>query len=64
MININRTYDTPASIYEATRKRWSLNPEKANEVDYILSEYKGEVKAIFKATQPWIRSPEHEKPKR
>lgn len=40
VINLNRTYDTPMSIYEATRKRWSINPKKAYEVDYILSEYK------------------------
>lgn len=59
IININKTYKTSDSVYEATRKWWVINEEKANKVDYVLSEYKGVIRAIFKPSKSWIRSPFH-----
>ncbi|MDO7253197.1 LEM-3-like GIY-YIG domain-containing protein [Helicobacter cappadocius] len=47
-ININKTYHRYTDIYEATRKSWVLNPDKANEADYVVAEYKGIIRAIFK----------------
>lgn len=59
-ININGTYnlkneDHP-NIYEATRKSWVLSPNRAKNVQYVLSEYRGVVRAIF-VPEHW----EHEK---
>ncbi len=64
IININKTYKTAESVYEATRKWRVINPEKANHIDYVLSEYKGVIRAIFKPSKPWIQSPFHEKTRR
>lgn len=55
-ININRTYDNPGSdyygkrdnIYEATRKYWKVNGNRAKMADYVLSVYHGIVRAVFK----------------
>lgn len=47
-ININKTYDRDKDIYEATRKGWILNPDKANQADYVIAEYRGISRAIFK----------------
>ena len=47
VININSTYGKKEGIYEATRKSWKLSPERAKRVDYVLSEYRGVVRAIF-----------------
>ena len=50
IININGTYNNPdTTIYDATRYCWHLTPERANQAKYILSEYQGVVRAIFKA---------------
>lgn len=59
-ININGTYNRnykgKESIYEATRKSWRLSPRRAEKVQYVLSEYRGVVRAIF-VPEKW----EHEK---
>lgn len=57
-ININNTYrglknakeadPTYSNIYEATRKHWKLSLARAEKVEYVLSEYRGVVRAIFK----------------
>ena len=59
-ININATYnlhnERHPTIYEATRKSWRLSPKRAERVEYVLSEYRGVVRAIF-VPEHW----EHEK---
>lgn len=46
-ININGTYHSSADIYEITRKSWVLNPNRANQADYVVAEYRGIIRAIF-----------------
>ena len=57
-ININTTYNIKnerhPNIYEATRKSWVLSEKKLNDIEYVLSEYRGVVRAIFKPTN-WIK---------
>jgi hypothetical protein len=57
-ININATYNIKnerhPNIYEATRKSWVLSEQKLNGIEYVLSEYRGVVRAIFKPTK-WIK---------
>ena len=48
LININKTYNRNISIYEATRKSWRLDLNKVKKVEYVLAEYKGIIRAIFK----------------
>lgn len=55
-ININKTYNQPNAdyygkrdtIYEATRKYWRLNGNRARTADYVLAVYQGIVRAVFK----------------
>lgn len=50
-ININKTYGNTKgeiSLYEATRKYWVASIQTAVKVDYVLSEYHGIVRGIFK----------------
>ncbi len=58
-ININGTYglnnEQRPNIYEATRKYWKLSPSRAKLVQYVLSEYRGVVRAIF-VPQEWSKS--------
>lgn len=46
IVNINSTYNK-ADIYTATRGTWRLNKSRADNADYILSEYRGVVRAVF-----------------
>jgi hypothetical protein len=75
VININKTfgtkkkskvsdgvYDRP-NIYEATRGWWVLNKSRAQNSDYVLAEYKGIIRAIFKP-QRWLQNIENRGPKR
>ena len=59
LININGTYNAHTeerpNIYEATRKWWKLSVSRAINVEYVLSEYRGVVRAIFKP-QKWEQS--------
>lgn len=50
-VNINNTYRTEKDIYEATRKSWRINKAKANEADFVVSEYHGVIRAIFKVNK-------------
>ena len=50
-ININGTYHSSADIYEITRKSWVLNPNRANRADYVVAEYRGIVRAIFRVNE-------------
>lgn len=47
-ININKTYNANPNIYEATRKSWKVDGKKAQRIEYVLSEYQGVVRAIFR----------------
>jgi len=55
-ININKTYNRPNvsyysmrdNIYEATRKYWKINGNRAKTADYVLAVYQGIVRAVFK----------------
>ena len=48
IININKTYKADISIYDATRKSWRLSKRRADQADYVLSEYQGVIRAVFK----------------
>lgn len=50
-ININKTYNANPNIYEATRKSWKVDGKKAQRIEYVLSEYQGVVRAIFRPTE-------------
>jgi len=56
-ININKTYalknELHPDIYEATRKSWVVSEHRIKEIDFVFSEYKGIIRAIFKPTK-WI----------
>ena len=55
-ININGTYNSSSDIYEITRKSWVLNPNRANQADYVVAEYRGIIRAIFKVDKKrWQR---------
>ena len=55
-ININGTYHSSANIYEITRKSWVLNPNRANQADYVVAEYRGIIRAIFEIDEKgWQR---------
>lgn len=57
-ININKTYninsDFHPNIYEATRKSWVLSESRLNQIEYVLSEYRGVIRAIFRPTR-WLK---------
>lgn len=56
ILNINRTFNINSSqhptVYESTRKSWRINIHRAKRVDYVLSEYRGVIRAIYKP-QEW-----------
>lgn len=64
VININKTYnlrnELHPDIYEATRKSWKLSPNRARNVQYVLSEYRGVVRAIF-VPEKWEHEKENDK---
>lgn len=47
IININKTYNSNITIYDATRICWRLSKKRADQAQYILSEYHGVVRAVF-----------------
>lgn len=59
---INKTYNRPSvdyygtreNIYEATRKYWRLDGNRAKHADYVLATYQGVVRAVFKPTRWYI----------
>jgi hypothetical protein len=40
-------------IYEATRKSWVVSKDRLKEIDFVFSEYRGIIRAIFKPTK-WL----------
>jgi hypothetical protein len=75
VININNSFDTKRrkktkiplydreNIYEATRGWWVLDPKRAKAVDFVLAEYKGIIRAIFKPHY-WTQDLENKGPRR
>jgi uncharacterized protein len=75
VININRTYDKKRkrknenpiyerpNIYEATRGWWVLDLNRAMNTEYVLAEFKGVIRAIFKP-QKWLQDIENRGNKR
>lgn len=61
-ININKTYNRPDedyygtrdNTYEATRKYWKLNGNRAKQADYVLATYQGIVRAVFKPNRWFV----------
>lgn len=50
-ININKTYDRmkeDKNLYEATRKYWVASLKSAERADFVVSEYRGIIRGIFK----------------
>lgn len=50
-INVNKTYKNNIELYEATRSSWTLSIRNAEKSDFVLAEYKGIVRGIFKPTR-------------
>ena len=44
---INTRYNSNITIYDATRICWRLSKKRADQAQYILSEYHGVVRAVF-----------------
>lgn len=75
VININKTYDKKRkrknenpiyerpNIYEATRGWWVLDINRARNTEYVLAEFKGIIRAIFKP-QKWLQDIENRGNKR
>ena len=61
LVSLNKTYIQKnaqgvyvrANLYECTRKYWNLNPDRANQVEYVLGIYRGIVRAVIKPTSLW-----------
>jgi len=47
IININKTYLPGISPYEATRKSWKMDIDRARKSDFIFSEYKSIIRKIY-----------------
>ncbi len=70
VININKTFDNKRNrknddpvynrpnIYEATRGWWVLDNNRARKTEYVLAEYGGVIRAIFKPEQ-WLQDIEN-----
>lgn len=75
VININKTYDNKRkkksedpvydrpNIYEATRGWWVLDKKRAENSEFVLAEYKGVIRAIFKP-EKWVQDLEYSGTKR
>ncbi|MCQ2056789.1 MAG: hypothetical protein MJY75_01105 [Bacteroidaceae bacterium] len=67
-ININKTYNhvdvdsygTRDNKYEATRKYWKLNGNRAKQADYVLATYQGIVRAVFKPSRWYVSKKQFE----
>ncbi len=75
VININKTFDNKRkrknenpvyerpNIYEATRGWWVLDKERAEKTEFVLAEYRGVIRAIFKP-EKWVQDIENRGAKR
>ncbi|WP_297332657.1 excinuclease ABC [Flavobacterium sp.] len=68
VININKTFDikrnkkqrdiySRPNIYEATRGYWRIKEKKLANIEYVLAEYKGIIRALFKPER-WYQNVE------
>ncbi|WP_276378925.1 excinuclease ABC [Flavobacterium sp. H4147] len=69
VININKTFGSKRNrknndpiynrpnIYEATRGWWVLDNNRAKKAEYVLAEYRGVIRAIFKP-EKWLQAGE------
>ena len=56
LVSLNRSFDSTKAIgiykrtdeYDATRKYWRINIDRAKKVDYVLGVYKGIVCTVYK----------------
>ena len=54
-INVNKTYNEEnRSLYDAVRKSWRLSVEESKKAEFVLAEYQGVVRGIFKPNE-WYR---------
>lgn len=51
IININKTYKRETNIYDATRSSWRISKTRGDKAKYILSEYKGVIRAVFEMNE-------------
>ncbi|MCK5741763.1 MAG: hypothetical protein KAH48_06060 [Chlorobi bacterium] len=54
VINVNQTFGDGRSLYDATRKSWKMSWRRINKAEYVLSEYRGIIRAVFKPTKWFI----------
>ncbi|MDO9553860.1 hypothetical protein [Rhodonellum sp.] len=50
LIRINRAYKSSMSkeeLYECTRSKWKINPERAKKALYAFAVYKGEIMEVY-----------------
>ena len=50
LIRISRAYHSSISdeeLYDCTRSKWKINPERANKALYAFSVYKGEILEVY-----------------
>ncbi|AWA29898.1 hypothetical protein HYN48_07295 [Flavobacterium magnum] len=53
LIRINKAYQsgfTDKELYEYTRGRWKLNPERAKKATYGIAVYKGIIREVYEIT--------------
>ncbi len=63
-ININREFIPGGDLYEATRKSWVLSIDRASKCEYVLAEYRGLVRAVFKVNEKgWQEMPDNSRRK-
>jgi uncharacterized protein len=55
IISINRTATERASIYEAVRYAWKLDPLRANAAEFVLAVQQGLIVGVFRAKR-WLEA--------
>ncbi len=61
LVSLNKTYIQKnaqgvyvrKNLYECTRKYWTVAPNRANNVDYVLGVYRGIIRSVIKPTSKW-----------
>ncbi len=61
LVSLNKTYIQKNAegiyvrnnLYECTRKYWTISPNRANNIDYVLGVYRGIVRSVLKPTSEW-----------
>ena len=53
IININKTYNSGVSIYDATRSCWRIDKNKLGRIKYVLAEYRGLIVEVFEVNK-WL----------